>query len=141
LLQPIPSLSDAANAVQGRWQVCQGLSNLVTTNWAPSDTVGMEFTTATPGGGSCPGWGGSAGCVGGLIYFLVQGSSGLVRGQTNAYQIWYSIIPTGNAVQLNLNHTPTQGSWGTSISVSASPRELYVETLNYMNGARMVAVP
>jgi hypothetical protein len=79
--------------------------------------------------------------VGGEIDFLVQGSSGLVRGQGSGYQIWYAIFGSGAELELALNLTPTNNSWSTSISASASPRELYVETTGYNSGVRMAAVP
>jgi hypothetical protein len=138
--QAIASLSDAANDVAGQWSICEGLQNVVG-SWAPSDTFGMEFTPATNGGGSCGEWGSP--CMGGLIYFLVQGSNGLVRGQTNAYQIWYALASNlaGSGAGLALNMTPTNGSWTTSISYSATPREFWIESTGYQGGARLIPAP
>ena len=80
--------------------------------------------------------------MGGLIYFLVQGPTGLERGQTNAHQIFYAIFAPGSpSIELALNHTPTNGSWTTSISNSVSPQELYVESTGYNDGTRLVAAP
>ncbi len=117
--QAVASLSDAANDVAGQWSICEGLQYVVG-SWAPSDAVGMEFTPATNGGGSCGEWGSP--CMGGLIYFLVQGSNGLVRGQTNAYQIWYALASNlaGSGVGLALNMTPTNAEAGPR--ASATPR-------------------
>ena len=134
LLQAPQSVQDIVSAVQGRWMVCDYLSSLFP-YWAPTDTVGMEFTAATTGGGSC---GSDPGCMGGLVYFLVQGSSGLARGNGNGYQIWYSI---DTSLELTLAQAPNNGTWSTSVSVSSNPRELWIEQLSYMNGPRLVAAP
>ena len=112
--------------------VCDYLSSLFP-GWAPSDTVGMEFTPATAGGGSC---GSGPGCLGGLVYFLVQGTSGITRGNGNRYQIWYS---TDTTLELTLAQAPNNGTWSTSVSVSSNPREFWIEQLSYMNGPRLVA--
>jgi hypothetical protein len=79
--------------------------------------------------------------VGGYIYHLVQSPAGLIRGQGNAYQIWYALFTSGQTVSLALNQTPSNGSWTTSISASMSPGELYIETIDYTDGTRMVAAP
>ena len=113
-------------AVAGRWRVCAGLSNVLAFG-APSDTVGMEFTQATSDDAACAG--NTEPCAGGEIYYLVEGSSGLVRGQGAAYQIGYSL------------ETPSGGSWTTAFGASASPRELDVESTGYNSGATLVSVP
>jgi hypothetical protein len=92
------------------------------------------------GGGSC-GWTGGGVCMGGYIYYLVQGTGGLVRGQGNAYQMWYALFGSGAGLELSLNTTPNNGSWTTAISASTSPREFYIETIDYTNGARLVPAP
>lgn len=107
--------------------ICDYLSSLFP-DWAPSDTVGMEFTPVS----SC----GSAGCTGGLVYFLVQGPSGLTRGNGNGYQIWYSIDAE---LELVLMQAPNNNGWSTSVSMSSNPREFWIEQLSYMNGPRLVA--
>jgi hypothetical protein len=133
VLQGLQSVQDIATAVQGSWVVCDYLSSLFP-GWAPSDTVGMQFTAATAGGGSCDS---ESGCMGGLVYFLVQGSSGLTPGNGNAYQIWYSIFES----ELTLAQSPNGGTWSTSVSASSSPREFWIEQLSYMDGPRLVAAP
>jgi hypothetical protein len=75
--------------------------------------------------------------MGGLVYFLVQGSSGLTPGNGNAYQIWYSIFES----ELTLAQSPNGGTWSTSVSASSSPREFWIEQLSYMDGPRLVAAP
>ncbi|MGD0526872.1 MAG: hypothetical protein ABSE49_17125 [Polyangiaceae bacterium] len=133
VLQGLQSVQDIATAVQGSWVVCDYLSNLFP-GWAPSDTVGMQFMAAMAGGGSCDS---KSGCMGGLVYFLVQGSSGLTPGNGNAYQIWYSIFES----ELTLAQSPNGGTWSTSVSASSSPREFWIEQLSYMDGPRLVAAP
>lgn len=142
-IEQVASPADAPAAVAGRWQVCAGLSNVLAFG-APSDTVGMEFTQATSGDAACAG--NNEPCVGGEIYYLVEGSSGLVRGQGAAYQIWYSLWgeasdPMGASVSLDLQQTPSGGSWTTAFGASASPRELDIESIGYNTGATLVAVP
>jgi hypothetical protein len=132
VLQAPQSVQDIVSAVQGSWMVCDYLSSLFP-SWAPTDTVGMEFTPATAGGGSC---GADPGCMGGLVYFLVQGSSGLTRGNGNRYQIWYSV---DTSLELTLAQAPNNGTWSTSVSASSNPREFWIEQLSYMNGPRLVA--
>jgi hypothetical protein len=142
VLQVLSTVSASASILDGKWIACDGLQNLTAT-WAPSDTVGIEFTTATEGGGSCAAWGQADSgdpCMGGLIYFLVQGPTGLERGQTNAYQDFYALFDD-SGVSLALNQSPTNGSWTTSISYSPSPLEFDVETVGYQGGVRLVRPP
>jgi hypothetical protein len=140
VLSALLSVSDAASAIAGRWQICTGVENVIKFG-APGDTVGIEFTQPTTNGGSCVAWSGGGPCMGGYIYFLVQGTGGLVRGQGNAYQKWYALFGSGAGTELALNQTPTNGSWTTAVSASASPREFYIETIDYTDGARLVPAP
>jgi hypothetical protein len=136
-LQNVNTISDAAVAVVGRWQICTGLNNVLSFN-APSDTVGMEFAQATTGGGYCSQQG-SGTCMGGNLYYLVQGSSGLVRGQGFAYELEYELVAIGG-LELDLSVAPN-GGWTTSIRYSANPRALDITSLGYNSGATMSPVP
>jgi hypothetical protein len=135
VLQAITTVADTVSTVEGKWVVCDGLQNLTT--WAPSDTVGIEFTTGVEDGGSCNESIGQ--CLGGLIYFLVQGPNGLERGPTNDYQKYYSVYQENATwVQFNFNEFPNNGGTGSSVSYSPSPLEFSLDDFNYTSGVRLI---
>jgi hypothetical protein len=137
VLQPLTTVADTASIVEGQWVVCDGLQNIIMPSWAPSDTVGIEFTTATENGGSCNESIGQ--CLGGLVYFLVQGATGLERGPTNDYQKYYSIYQESDTwVQFDFNEFPNNGGEGSTISYSPSPVEFNLDDFGYQGGVRMV---
>jgi len=83
-------LYTCASDVAGRWAGCAGSSaeTLHRFGNSPADTVGLEFGPATMSGGGCSA--SSSTCEGGNLYFLVQGPTGLVRGEGSEYQASYA---------------------------------------------------
>jgi hypothetical protein len=119
-----------ASDVAGRWAACAGVENLHGFGTNPADTVGLEFGPATTcGAGGSP-------CLGGDLYLLVQGPTGLVRGQGPDYHIYYS-CSDGYFVWLEM---PTNGSWSTAMSASRNPRVLDIQSSGYNNGTTLVGI-
>lgn len=117
-VEAVSTPEQAYELLVGRWQVCEG--GLSAFPGAPSNAIGIEYGPATiPGGGD--------------MYYLVQGSSGPVRGQGFAYQLTYDVssdgvLPPGvtAAVQLNMHPTPNSG-FGGAVRYSPCPTELWVQ--------------
>lgn len=126
------SASEFANAVVGSWQVCTGLENLRSFT-ATDDVLGMQFAPTTSGGGGCAG---APDCIGGNLYWLVQGLSGLVPGSGSAYRGAYWIVDG----ELWLS-PGSVGSWSTAILYSTDPRELDITTVDYTDGATLLGIP
>lgn len=135
--QAVSSPSAGATVFPGRWQVCSGEANVLAFTQT-SDVVGMEFGPATSGGGYC---GTETDCLGGPLYYLVQGDAGaLVRGQGFAYQAAYELSGEGNEFFLDLSPQPN-GGWTTSVLYSSTPQEIDITSLGYNTGAVLVALP
>jgi hypothetical protein len=94
--------------------------------------VGVEFTP----GSSAPTPSGST--VGGNMYYLVQGPSGLVRGAGFNYQLTYDISPLGTGYQFNVHPAPNSGFW-LRFKYSACPREL--DTMVFYSTTDSVLIP
>jgi hypothetical protein len=139
LVETFDTLAHASAAITGRWQVCTGEQNLA--QFAPADSVGLEFGPASSGGGVCPQWSPTAPCLGGALYFLVAGPTGLTRGAGRMYQYEYGLMgdPTSDP-QLEFV-SAWGGSWGTTFRYSPAPRELDVASFGYQGGATMVSIP
>ncbi len=131
-LEPIVDPSVGAAFVAGRWGACAGVENLHGFGSNPSDVVGLDFGGATPGGGGCA----TRACLGGDLYLLVQGATGLVRGPGAPYHIYYELSGT----ELGLVDGSKSGSWTTAYSGSTSPRELDIQSTGYNTGTKLVAV-
>jgi hypothetical protein len=131
------SIDDARQAVGGSWRICSGLAD-VRALTGVSDVVGMEFGSATPGGGHCS----SSSCAGGDLHYLVQGQSGAVRGEGSVHEAAYELSESGDAgVALTLSGAPLSG-WSTPILYSRAPRQLTIVTsLDPDGGATMTALP
>jgi hypothetical protein len=101
-------------AMAGRWVICEGVEKWKNSG-APTDVVGFEFGPASsaPGNGST---------VGGNLYFLVEGPSGLVRAASSSYQPTYALWPQP-PFQLDLRTGPNAGRTVTA-RYSPCPREL-----------------
>jgi hypothetical protein len=134
------SVSDATSALAGRWVECSGSvdpygapqTSLVSLG-APADAVGVEFATATAGGGSCEGVTTDAmPCGGGSVYYLVAGPTGLAPGQGSAYQTSYAVLDNGSpGLELEFGGTPTDDFWFGPPGPSASAQVLSIEANDY----------
>jgi hypothetical protein len=126
-VQQLTSVADVYAAVAGSWQICSGQENLR----APADVIGIELTpgstTPTPNGST----------KGGLMYYLVQGASGPVRGQGFDYQLTYDVSPESPGYQFNY-HTAEGAGRGGQIAYSPCPREM-IFPVTYTNGVVLVA--
>lgn len=134
-LEQIYDAAVGAADVAGRWEACAGVENLHGFGNNPADTVGLEFASATSGGGGCVG--AAPPCLGGDLYLLVQGASGLVRGQGPDYHIYYAF----SGGEFWLFETPSNGSWSTAISASTNPRVLNIASTGYNSGTTLVGIP
>jgi hypothetical protein len=110
------TLDQSYAALAGRWLVCGDRQRWWTVG-APTDVVGVEFGVASRAPTA------NGGTMGGKMYYLVQGSAGLVRGVGAAYQLTYDLSPEGRWFQLNIHATPSSG-FGGSFRYSPCPREL-----------------
>jgi hypothetical protein len=112
-LGALASSDDVADALVGRWQICAGADEW--RNWAPTDTVGFEFTAPNgvgPIGDSDPS---------GDFYYLVAGPDGApTRGADEAHHLRYDIP---SARQVNLTRADG-GSFYASPRASSCPRQL-----------------
>jgi hypothetical protein len=133
------SASELASAVQGTWQLCTGLETLQALIGA-DDIVGMWFGPVTSDGYACTG--SPEPCLGGDLFYLVQGASGLVRGSGFAYQSTYQITTDGPSVHLGVVDG-SGGRWGTSARYSTDPHELVIANIGATTsgGSTMIAVP
>ena len=106
--------ADVAAALLGRWQVCSGADEW--RNWAPTDTVGFEFTAPNgvgPTGDADPS---------GDFYYLVAGPDGApTRGADDAHHLRYD-VPSGR--QLNLTRADGGAFTAAPLRASSCPREL-----------------
>lgn len=88
---------------------------------APSDVIGIEFgppSTAPTASGE----------TGGDAYYLVQGSSGPVRGSGFAYQLTYSVWQeSAQSFQFNIFMFPSSNSLAGSLRYSACPSEIELD--------------
>ncbi|HEX8792129.1 MAG TPA: hypothetical protein VF765_14345, partial [Polyangiaceae bacterium] len=133
-LGPLQSAEMCASVVAGRWVACAGVENLHGFGKNPADTVGLEFGPASTTGGGCGAI--NAPCLGGDLYLLVQGPTGLVRGSGPNYQIFYAC----SSAYLWLFQTPDNGSWSTAMSASTNPRVLDIQSTGYNNGTTLVGI-
>ncbi len=135
------SVSDAEATLAGRWVGCivgdaraygEPETNLVSLG-APADAVGVEFAAATAGGGSCGAVeAGAMPCAGGPLYYLVEGSTGLVRGQGSAYESSYAVLNNGlPGLEFVIGGTPTFDLGYGPPGRPASASVLSVEATNY----------
>jgi hypothetical protein len=127
-VEPATSLDQAYAQVAGRWVDC---GQQFQRAGAPADVVGVELVPITVDAGAC-----TTGC--GNMFYLVQGTSGVVRGNGFAYQLTYDISPNGAAFQLNMHPAPNSG-FGSAFRYSPCPRELEMTSINY--GPRALLVP
>jgi hypothetical protein len=129
-IEPYTSVDQLYSSLLGKWQFCTGIENW---QWlgAPTDAIGVEFapsSTPPPTDG---------GPVSGDMYFLVQGSSGPVRGTSADYQgsygadrdAWYSI---------GLYGPNGHNGWSTTVLYSPCPTELDITSIGYNNGGVLV---
>ncbi len=111
-VQPFSSLQQIYDAMEGKWRICSTFPN------APSDAFGNAYGPAS----TAPSADGST--VGGLMYFLVQGASGPVRGAGFDYQLTYDVSQEGpGGFQLNMHQMPNSG-FGGGVEYSPCPQEL-----------------
>jgi hypothetical protein len=125
-VQQTTSLGQAYAQVENTWLICSGKENFP---GAPADVIGLEFQTVLAPE-SCVA-NSRTGCTGNL-YYLVQGSSGPVRGSGFAYQLTYDISPEGAQYQLNMYPDPNSG-FGSSFLYSPCPKELELPNVGYEN--------
>ena len=110
------TVDDVYAAMAGRWLICAGAETWKS-NGAPADVAGVEFGPASSARGK-----GST--VGGDLYFLVEGPTGLVRAAGSSYQPKYALWPSA-PFQLDLSTAPNAGRTAT-VRYSACPRELEI---------------
>ncbi len=134
-LAPVQDSQTCASDVAGRWAACAGVDNLHNFGSNPADTVGLEFGPATTDGGGCAA--GGSPCLGGDLCLLVQGPTGLVRGEGPDYHIYYACSDGF----FWLFETPTNGSWSTAMSASTNPRVLDIQSTGYNSGTTLVGIP
>jgi hypothetical protein len=126
-VQLFASVADVYAALEGRWQIC-GSGAASTFPDLPADVIGVEYGPATVEApdSSCGGFTGTGPtCGGGDMYYLVQSSSGPVRGTGFAYQLTYDVTPNGNYFQLNMHPMPNSG-FGGSFEYSPCPTEFLI---------------
>jgi hypothetical protein len=115
------SAQAACDAFKGSWQICSGVQNL----GAPADVIGVEFGPAGPETNP------AGQTTGGMLYLLVQGASGPVRGVGGNYERTYDVSDEGpGAYQLNIHPACSSGSCGGlggGFTYSAVPRQLAVQ--------------
>ncbi len=108
----------------GQWQLCPGGSAVFP--GIPSDVIGIEYD-APPDMSS-----------NGNMYYLVQGSSGPVRGVGFDYQLTYNLYPEGgSAYQLDMYQS---GGFGTmEWRYSPCPKELQIPQM--YGSAKALLIP
>jgi hypothetical protein len=108
----------------GIWKLCPGGRPVFP--GIPSDVIGIEFD-APPDMAS-----------NGNMYYLVQGSSGPVRGAGFDYQLTYNLYPEGgNTYQLDMYQN---GGWGTQDwRYSPCPKELQIPQMYGSTKALLVS--
>jgi hypothetical protein len=95
----------------GKWQICAGGD--ISFPGIPKDAIGVEYD-APPDLSSD-----------GLMWYLVQGPNGPVRGQGFDYQLTYNLYPEGpNSYQLDMYQN---GGFGGQWRYSPCPKELQIE--------------
>jgi hypothetical protein len=104
------SQSDVYSIFVGQWRICPGGD--ISFPGIPADAIGVEYD-APPDLSSD-----------GNMYYLVQGSSGPVRGAGFDYQLTYNLYPEGvNSYQLDMYQN---GGFGGGWRYSPCPRELQI---------------
>lgn len=133
-VQPFECVDQVYGWVAGQWQFCTPAPWLAA--GAPSDSIGVEFAPVSLANAECEVDSGVT-CPTGDMYFLVQGTSGPVRGSGFAYQWTYDVSLEGSSYQFNMHPTPNSGTGG-SLLYSPCPTEIDFTELGYSAGGVLV---
>jgi hypothetical protein len=124
-VQVTSSLAQAYAQLQGQWLFCSGQQYV---GGPPADAIGVEFA-APPADGGCGGLGDPP-CGESAFYYLVQGSTGPVRGSGFDYQLTYDISGGGDVYFVNVHPAPN-AQFGGSFRYSPCPKEIELPDWNY----------